>query len=66
MIRLNNFKVEVLEDEGCNNGKYPQWEGTDAQGALLCGNTCRCRRGCSNTDAIFTDAAGDHYLLERG
>lgn len=52
--------VECLEEPGCTNGHYPAYELRDSEGnVVLSGVTCRCGRGCSNTDCIRDDW-GDH------
>ena len=64
MIRLNNFRVEGIDNPGCNNGNYPLWDAETDDGMTIGGKVCRCQRGCSGTDTIVTDENGDCYLLE--
>lgn len=40
-------------DAGCNNGQYPHYELQDSAGTVIkSGVTCKCRKGCHNTDAV--------------
>lgn len=52
--------LEDLENTGCSNGSYPRYEIRDSEGRVAqSGFTCRCGRGCANTDCIRDDW-GDH------
>jgi hypothetical protein len=63
MIEILNFEVEYLENAGCNNGKYPTWSGINAEtGETISGITCRCGRGCANTDYLKS-VDGKTYLV---
>ena len=63
-IQIKNLKIELLENEGCNNGNYPKWEGIIA-GEKRHGYTCRCRNGCSNTDWLVCVDGQDYVIIER-
>lgn len=45
--------IENLQNAGCTNGQYPSYEVRDDAGNIVkVGKTCRCRKGCSNTDDV--------------
>ena len=44
--------VEVMEDAGCNNGRYPGYKVVSDGKVVAAGITCRCGRGCSGTDDL--------------
>ena len=55
MVKILAINVEYLEDAGCDNGNYPEYKMTiDIDGKIdhIEGLTCRCRHGCSGTDAL--------------
>ena len=52
MIKIIDFMIEELENEGCNNGNYPHYAVKFNDGTMYSGRTCRCGRGCSNTDQL--------------
>lgn len=54
MKKKNLFlAVDHLDNAGCNNGNYPSYEIVDSNGNVVGGGiTCRCGRGCSNTDDV--------------
>lgn len=48
--------VERLQQPGCDNGQYPRYGIRDENGNVLqSGITCRCHKGCSNTDFVAYD-----------
>ena len=48
--------VEDMENAGCTNGNYPAYQiRTNSGEVVYAGQTCRCGRGCSNTDCIRDD-----------
>lgn len=52
--------IEDIDNPGCTNGHYPEYEIRTTSGEVVdSGVTCRCGRGCSNTDCIRDDW-GDH------
>lgn len=55
MVKILAINVEDLEGAGCDNGNYPEYKMTiDIDGKIdhIEGLTCRCRHGCSGTDAL--------------
>ena len=60
MKEISNFKIETLENPGCNNGNYTRWTGT-VDGQEAHGQTCRCRKGCAGTDELI-ERDGKVYL----
>lgn len=64
MIEIKNLEIEYPDNAGCNNGVYPRWTGINAKtGQPMSGVTCRCGRGCANTDAIVR-IDGKFFLME--
>lgn len=61
MLRINNFKIETLDNPGCNNGNYPIWEGVTEAGEAIGGQTCRCWKGCHGLDQLV-ETDGSVYL----
>lgn len=52
--------LEDLGQPDCSNGNYPGYEIRNSEGRVVqSGLTCRCGRGCANTDCIRDDW-GDH------
>lgn len=48
--------MERLDNPGCTNGHYPAYQiRTESGDVVYAGVTCRCGRGCSNTDCIRDD-----------
>ena len=67
MIKILNVEVEDLENAGCNNGNYPRYVITydnNGKTETIEGITCRCRKGCSNTDCIEGIEVGNTYENE--
>lgn len=67
MIKILNVEIEDLENAGCNNGNYPHYKITydnNGKTATIEGITCRCHKGCSNTDCIEGITVGDTYENE--
>jgi hypothetical protein len=63
MREIKNLEIFFEDNSGCNNGNYPEWTAETLSGKKIGGITCRCGRGCSNTDAIIS-IQGKDYLLE--
>ena len=51
-IKFVKITEAETDNPGCNNGNYPEWEGILSSGETVCGITCRCGNGCSNTDCL--------------
>jgi hypothetical protein len=50
------LEIEELENAGCNNGNYPSYTVKDQNGTIVAqGVSCRCGRGCSETDCVVDD-----------
>jgi hypothetical protein len=43
---------EIIQNEGCNNGNYPQYAIAVNGITVHEGQTCRCGCGCSETEGI--------------
>jgi len=55
MIKVIGIAVEEEDNPGCNNGNYPHFRmalNCDGRLEFYDGNTCRCHKGCSNTDRL--------------
>jgi len=59
-VKLINFRVDYVENAGCNNGNYPTWT-AEINGKTTGGIVCRCRNGCSDTDRIV-ESNGEYFL----
>jgi hypothetical protein len=55
-------KIESIENQGCNNGNYPAIYNKKT-GEYL-GNTCRCGRGCSDTEKLYSSEGGYYIMTE--
>ena len=54
-VRVTRLEIEEIDDPGCNNGHYPAYKLTyvyKGNEHEISGSTCRCRKGCSNTDCV--------------
>lgn len=52
MIKVADVDVAYYDDAGCNNGRYQPVTIRLSNGEKVYGITCRCGRGCSNTDRL--------------
>lgn len=73
MIKVKEIILDEIENEGCNNGNYPHFEmllDVDGRTMYYESNTCRCRKGCSNTSRLpevgqtFRDAEEMYQFLK--
>lgn len=61
MIKIKHIEIEDLENEGCNNGNYPECTITFEYGTEYVGYTYRCGNGCSGTLNINAVNIGDEF-----
>lgn len=61
MKKIKRIEVEELENEGCNNGNYPECTIEFEDGTDYVGYTCRCGNGCSGTLNINAVNIGDEF-----
>ena len=54
-MNKDSVKKIIIEniEAGCNNGNYPLYKIEFTNNEVIRGKTCRCHRGCSNTDNIL-------------
>jgi hypothetical protein len=58
------LKEEYWDGCGCNNGQYPRYWVLFKGKVVREGITCRCGKGCSNTDCVRDDWGYHDTVIE--